>query len=177
MLLSTSRSNVFSINAIELLISRDFSARQKKSTFSRFFRAGKKNRLFRDYIDFWIFLWLDFFWILWYFLENFDFFDFLYWIWRFSSSHISSTTHPFGVFFGLISFSFLHRMLLIQDQRSCVLLCCRTECHNIAKRHQAKFHYLLINLIYSFFGFCGSISPQLRILLGCLWLGYLQLFA
>ncbi len=37
---------------VNLRISRDFSAHQKKSTFSRFFRAGKKSRLFRDYIDF-----------------------------------------------------------------------------------------------------------------------------
>ncbi len=37
---------------VNLRISRDFSAHQKKSTFSRFFRAVKKSRLFRDYIDF-----------------------------------------------------------------------------------------------------------------------------
>ncbi len=37
---------------VNLRISRDFSAHQKKSTFSRFFRAVKKSRLFPDYIDF-----------------------------------------------------------------------------------------------------------------------------
>ncbi len=34
----------------------------KKVEFFEIFRAGKKSRLFRDYVDFWIFFWLyDFF--------------------------------------------------------------------------------------------------------------------
>ncbi len=67
------------------------------------------------------------------FCENLNIFDFFRWICEFCRSHISSTKHSFAVFLGLISFSFLRRMRLIQDQRSCVLLWYRTECHNIAK--------------------------------------------
>ncbi len=55
------------------------------------------------------------------------------WFLGFCSRHISSTTHSFEAFMGLICFTFSRRMSLIQVQRSGVLLWCRTECHNIAK--------------------------------------------
>ncbi len=74
----------------------------------------------------------------------------------FCGTQISSTTHPFEVFVGLISFNILHRMRLIPGQRSYVVLWCRTECHNIAKGVEAKFNYVLINLIYDIFVFCGT---------------------
>ncbi len=67
------------------------------------------------------------------FCENLNFFDFFRWICGFCGSHISSTTHPFEVFLGLISFNFLHRIRLAQVQRTYVLLWCRTEWQNVAK--------------------------------------------
>ncbi len=69
---------------------------------------------------------------------------------RFCGRHISSRTHPCGMFVALICFRALRRMRLTGLQRSGLLLQCRTECLNIA-----KFDYEKFNHFFDFFWMCG----------------------
>ncbi len=80
---------------------------------------------------------------------------------EFCGRHISSTTHPFGMFVGLICFSDLPRTGLTWLERPDMLLWSRTECHNIAKFDLFTVSWVLgrhiSSAMHSFDAFVGLI--------------------